>query len=913
MLPVARSKAAVPGIPNQFLPHPELASALDDSETARSVVGIAMPLVPQAKIATPKLPPEFVERAGLRAALADAADLVLVCAPAGYGKSLLLADWARSSTDADTAWVSLDRDDNDPRRLWTSVVAAVAGCPSVPSAGRRHTPWTWRPGAQPGFLAELVDALQSLPRPVRLVLDDLHELVDPEALHGIELLMRNRPAGIQLVLSSRFDPPLALPRLRLAGRLWELRADRMRFSGAEAATLLEKSGLCLTPAQVEVLYHRTGGWAAGLRLAALAVAQTPDHDGFLDQFSGNERSVADYLVGEVLSRLPEDTLEFLRVISVSDPIPSTLAAELSGREDAGSLLDGLEHTTSLVAATGPRRDVHRVQELLRTYLLADLHRQGPKREADVHATAARWWAGQDRPIQALDHGVQSRDPALLSDLLHRFAVQLILTGDHGVLRRALASVGVRATAADPWLALTSALTNLEAGELPAAQGDLRHARRYRPARDAADLAVLRAAAEQLGAIPPGEVTPRSAMATDSSELPAVPELEALAHLSRGTARLLERDDPAAARSELEAALTLARRHGFDYLAMQCLVLLSVVAGTAGDFRTMRAASNEALASASDHGWEASAWSAAATMMLAYTALLRAEPADAERLAAEGLALGRWMSLPTLRFGLRAVHGAAAFDRGDRARGLAELQQARSEFGDLPAGREQIASAAMLEFRAALLLGHSAAARTVQGWLADRTGDTAEGLVTRAWVDTAAGRYDHARTIVRPVLDGTSAALLPHTLVEAWLLETTLAVATGERPAARRALRTALAVAEPLDALRPFAQSGRTVRELLVHQHGSFGASEAFADRALAAGSHGGDRPASVLSERELTVLSLLPSLLSLDEIAADLTISVNTIKTHVRSIYTKLGVSSRRTAILTAHEHGLLTNGARPV
>ena len=245
-------------------------------------------------------------RPALRADLdaADPAEVALVCAPAGYGKTLLLADWARTSTGADVAWVGLDRDDNDPKRLWASVIAAVAACPSVPADSRLHGPWLWRPAGVPEFLAELGVALQRLPRPVRLILDDVHELVDPDALHGLQIFMRNRPAGVQLVLASRLDPPLSLPRLRLAGRLWELRAARMRFSLAEAATLLARSGVQLTPGQVEVLHARTGGWAAGLRLAALAVAETADRDGFLAEFSGDERAVADYLVEEIISGLP---------------------------------------------------------------------------------------------------------------------------------------------------------------------------------------------------------------------------------------------------------------------------------------------------------------------------------------------------------------------------------------------------------------------------------------------------------------------------------------------------------------------------------------------------------------------------------------------------------------------------------
>jgi LuxR family maltose regulon positive regulatory protein len=865
-----------------------------------------MPLVPSVKITMPQLPPEFVVRSELLAELnAGAGDVVLVCAPGGYGKTLLLADWSRTSTAVDTAWVGVDRDDNDPQRLWSSVVAAIAGCPSVPQHSRLHDPRAWQHGgSRPEFIGELADTLQALPLPIRLILDDVHELGDPQILHGMRSFIRVKPATVQLVLSSRFDPPLSLARLRVAGRLKELRAAQLSFTPHQAAELLGNSGLRLSPPQVELLHRRTGGWVAGLRLAALGLAESAEREGFLSQFCGDDRSVADYLVGEILSGLAVDEQEFLRVISISDPVPTGLAAALSAREDAGSVLDRLERRTSLVTAVGSRRESYRVQELLRTYLLADLQRQGARQVARLHVVAAQWWAGRHQPVPALEHAAHSRDHALVTDLLHRFAVPLIVAGDHGPLRRALASVGAHDMAADPWLALASALANVEAGELSAAQGDLRHARRCWPAHAAVGLTVLRAAAEQLGAVPAG-----AAPAIPEEDLPVEPELEALARLSRGMA-LLERNDRGAARVEFDAALALSARHGFGYLRMQCLVLQGVVACTS-EVRSMRVVSSEALDTAAEHGWEGSTWSAAASAMLAYSELQRCAAGDAKRLTADALASGRAVSSPSpLRFCLRAVHGAATFDLGDRAVGLAELQRARSDFGAHAAGPEQCAAMAMLEFRAALLLGHSAAARTVLGWLTERVGESAELLLMRAWTETAAGRHDRARILIGPVLDGSVPALVSHTAVDGWLLETSIAVVVGERPAARRALGTALALAEPLLALRPFAQARPGVRELLVHQHGSFGASEEFADRALAAGA-GHGRQQTPLSEREITVLGLLPSLLSLDEIALDLAVSVNTVKSHLRSIYTKLGVSSRRLAVLAGHEHGLLTNGVR--
>ena len=229
----------------------------------------------------------------------------------------------------------------------------------------------------------------------------------------------------------------------------ELRAAQLAFTPAQAAQLLERSGLRLSPQQVEVLHRRTGGWVAGLRLAARAVAESADREALLTRFSGDDRSVADYLVGEILSGLPQAVQEFLRVISICDRVPIGLAAALSEREEAGSVLDRLERETSLVVATGRARQAYRVQELLRTYLLADLQRRGPQRVAELHAVAARWWAEQDEPVPALEHAAAGRNRALLIELLHRFAIPLILAGQHGPLRRALARVGASATATAP--------------------------------------------------------------------------------------------------------------------------------------------------------------------------------------------------------------------------------------------------------------------------------------------------------------------------------------------------------------------------------------------------------------------------------------------------------------------------------
>jgi LuxR family maltose regulon positive regulatory protein len=864
--------------------------------------------IPQAKLRIPALPSDFVERPDLLAELdaGDSAELTLVCAPPGYGKTLLLTDWATRPAEVATAWLIIDSDDNDPPRLWASITAALDAHIRLPASNSAQFPLVWSAAEHTEFVAQLVDELTSLPKPIRLVLDDVDELANPEAFRGLRTFLRNRPSQLHLVLSSTFDPPLGLNRLRLSAQLHEIRADRMRFTAAESAVLLGKVGSCLTSAQVERLHRCTGGWAAGLRLAALAIAHAPDPDRFIAEFSGDERCIADYLTGEVLSQLRPATLEFLRAISIADPISSKLAEELSGCDDAGALLDSLEHDTSLLSVVGWRRDTYRLQPLLRSYLLADLHRHGRKHVCELHAVAARWWAADGDPIRALKHARGSEDTGLLAELLSEHATGLILSGARAPLRRALDDLGSR-VANDPRLALVSAFNNLEAGEVAEAQNDLRNAYGSWPAHSTIDLVVLRGLVEHLGgaSLGPSATTPTGDVGREDRTMARDPELQALTCFSWGAAHF-GRQDLDAARTELGGALRLARRYGFDYLAMQALTLLGLVAVSVGDLRAVREMCSQATDAAADHGWQDSLWFGIATAMLAFTQLQRAESHHAECLTAQALGQGIAQTLPQLRFALEVVHGAAVCDDHDRKSGLAQMQRARAEFADRPAATVLVGTAAILEFREAMQLGHGAAARNVRGWLAERAGDCAELDVMRAWVEAAQGREPQARALLRRVLEGGTRALLPETPVEAWLLESGLCASAGERPAARQALRLALDLAERIDVVRPFGRICPSVRELLVAQQGSFGACNKFAAKAARAAFLTQNNTTKMLSERELNVLEMLPSLLSLVDIAADLTVSVNTVKSHVRSIYTKLGVNSRRDAVLVAHENGLL-------
>lgn len=855
--------------------------------------------VPHSKTSVPELPPDFVHRPHLLAVLdgGAASALTLVSAPAGSGKTLLLAEWARGQ-HTPVAWVTLDEDD-DAHRLWSAVLAALVRCPAVPQSSRLHAIAVPRtPG--PDFLTEILEAIEAAPVPLVLVIDDSHHLRAPAVLAGLRMFLRSGRTGLRLVLAGRSDPALSIARLRLEGRLCELRSAQLNFSLAETVQLLDACALRLAPELVELLHTRTSGWAAGLRLATLPLSAHPDPERFLTEFSGDERSVADYLVGEVLSRIPATDLDLLRRTSICDPLPTALAAKLARDEDAADVLASLERSTGLVAAFGPHRSEYRIHQLLRTYLIADLRRHGPALARDLHREAALWCAAEDRHDDALFHAAQAGDTALHRDLVHRWAADMIGRGEHHVLQQALAT-GSRD--ADPWLPVAAAQDDLARADLPAAQASLLRAPRTATGDDPgpeAAVAALRRATELLAGVRLPD--------TDDEPPPTDPSLAALVLAGRGAARMFActRPDMAlGALADLTSARDLARERSLGFLEMQSLCLLAAAAATAGDHIRAGTAAAEAVAVAVGHGWGDSPWVATANAVRAHAALVQGLPSQAARAAAAGLRPEERNLDPAIRFALRTARGGAAFDLGDRVPGLLELQQAHAQLGTTPLPAPLAAAAALLEHRAAVLLGSPAAAAASMSRLAARDVAGPEVTLMRAWSDAAAGSHRAVRAGIAGLLDGTDQPVLPSTVVEAWLLEAWAGVRVGNRPAARHAVHTALALAEPLDALRPFALAGQGVRTLIVDQLGP-GNSREFAVRALAARRRD-QRPSDArLSVRERDVLTRLNSLSSLGEIADDLTVSVNTVKSHVRAIYGKLGVTTRRTAVLAGHEQRLL-------
>ncbi|WP_312871473.1 LuxR C-terminal-related transcriptional regulator [Amycolatopsis acididurans] len=867
--------------------------------------------MPRVKVVVPDLPVHLVSRPRLLSVLdrAREAAVTAVCAPAGFGKTLLLAEWAQRAGDGTISWISLDSDDNDDRRFWSVLLSALATNPGL----REDSPVRTleipdNPSSDPAFLAEVVDALDELPQPVSLVLDDLDQLRDPRPLHGLRTLLRHRPSGLRVVLSSRAAPPLPLGRLRLSDDLAEIGAKELNFTFTEARALFTVTGAEVTPAALSRLVEETEGWAVGLRLAAASVACEGGLDGFL---AGHDRALREYLEDELLQQLPGDVREFLRAISIRATVTPALAAALSGRPDAEGLLHELSAQTMMVVREDRAGNQYAMPALLRSYLLAELSRREPDRLAALHALAADWAKSVGHPAEALAHAAQAMDTAQTQELLRRHAIELFLSGAHSVLRRAFGVLDDRTVAADPLLALVVANLYLEAGEVGTADLHLAEAQASMPPERPAEVRVLWQLTRSRRAQVQGDLA--AILRTAAEVDPAIANGTGLADLAALQHEIpaLVGGDPGGARDRVEAVLARAENSGQDHVVIRCHTMLAALAAAEGDLRAMTRFARAAEERRGSRGQQGVVEGVAVAVLLGFGELLRGEPGacvDATARIARILPSSSPKIVENLQLAAETLRGAAAFELGDWREGLQRMRATRraAERGATMSA-EYAALCAVLEHRAALQLGAGEQAREVLHWSQEVLGAPGEIALMRARTQLSLGRHASAANVLRPLLEGASPAVLKWSEIEGLVVGTQIATRTGTPATARRLLGKALTLAESADIWHPLVFAEQDVITTLTGLLGKLGTGERFAAQVLARRTRLGCPPVPVpLTERERSVLRLLPTMRSIDEIAEDLTVSPNTVKTHVRGIYTKLNVRRRRDAVAVAVAQGLL-------
>ena len=874
-----------------------------------------------------------VSRPELFGQLAEANRVIQISAQAGSGKTVLVRSWIAEAGLAErVAWVPVGRAERDPRRFWVGVADALRGTAAGAALVR---PLTVAPDLDCWAVVErLLTDLAPLADRLWLVIDDAQDLGPGEVLAQLELFVLRAPPQLRFVLATRHDLRLGLHRLRLAGELTELRADDLRFSVTEARALFGTAGVQLPADALARLRQRTEGWAAGLRLAALSLAGHADPERFAAEFSGSERTVADYLLAEVLDRQSEEVRRLLLRTSLLEWVNGDLADLLSGASGGERILQDLEQAGAFVVALDATRSWFRYHHLFADLLQLELRRTEPDEVTGLHRAAAQWLAEHGYPMEAVRHAQAAQDWELAARLLSDQWPYEYLSGQSSTLDELLARFPDGTVAADAELtaarvagemvrgSLTEAERNLAlaAGTLPSVPADRRgrvqvllSVLRFFLARRRMDFPVVVAEAEHLLAL----------METaDAAQLGLGEDLRAAALISLGTAEIwaFRHED---AERHLEQGIALARQIGRPYLELTGLTYWAhgMLLFRPDELEPSRAV--QAVALAERNGWGEDPLAGIACTVLGGVLLYRGRLADAEPWLERAERTLRTEAEPAAGMSLRFARAVLETAQGRYPQALAAFEAADNLAAELVRPHTSVTSMRSRMVQALVRAGQFDPAAAVLARLDDDERASAEMRTATAALRLAQGEPQAAADVLAPVLDGSIPRVRRTRMMTALLQEAAARDALGDRAAAGRALEQALDIAESTGILLPFLlehapellerhRRYRTAHASLIGQildlpRGGGGS------RPRVGGVWGGSSPRLVepLTDSETRILRYLPTHLTAQEIASELSVSVHTVTTHMRHLYGKLGAHRRHQAVEHARTLGLLAPTSR--
>ncbi len=875
-----------------------------------------------SKITVPGVPDWAVQRpqvTGLIARGTQWCPLTVLTGPPGAGKTMALASWAAAQPGS-VAWVSLDEYDSRPEVFWLYVTAALGQCGVT-------VPKTW-PTAEWGdeaghvLVLRLAATLADRDQPVVLVLDDLHLVTGSEVLKGLDFILRNAGGGFRLAASSRMDPLLPLHRYRVAGQLAEIRAGDLAFSSAEAGQLLARHGIALSADSLECLMRRTEGWAAGLRLAALSMGAHPDPDLFVKELAAEDSALTGYLVDEVLAAQPAEVRRILLYTSILDRITVDAAAELAGDEQAAGTFSALARANAFIQSAGGGR--YRYHSLFAEVLRLKLRREYPDRVPVLHRRAARWHARNGLLADAVRHAAQADDWPLAAEMvIDDLAVgELLEPGDSHRLLGEFQAMPSGQSWTEPAPYLVSAAVALSAGQAESCLAALEAADTILdrvPADEQPECRLAAALIRLAACLRAGDLM-RAASAAARAEmllgsvpggtLARRPSIRARVLSGRGAVELWSGRLDEAARV-LESGVTVAATSGIQQDRADCLGRLALVEALRG--RLGRAAKLATRATvdltAAERRSSVQQVNSAALVALAWVHLYRNELRDARRYFKQAdAALGSTADkvIGTVAH-LVAALGSLAEGNTEAAAGI--IATARSGWS-LPAWLDQKLS--LVESRACAAAGDIPAALAA----AERAArdDPLEGAVALAHVWASAEEDENARRVLAPALAAHNEA--PERVrLQAWLADAQLSYHSGDHAHGHRSLAAALRVAEREQLRLPFALERGWIEPALRHDpelasaHRALLAPVPRGEQLPAAPSVPEQTPVLVvepLTEREREVLQHISRMLNTAEVASEMYISTNTVKTHLRSIYRKLAAAHRGEAVRRARELELI-------
>ena len=912
------------------------------------------PLLLETKLYVPKPRPDLVPRARLSGQLdrGAATKLTLVSAPAGFGKTTLLAEWlaARPAGPAGqrlVAWLSLDRSDSDPASFWAYVIAALRTvAPGIGESALAQLHARQRPPIET-VLTALLNDLAAVAAGIVLVLDDYHVIEAHGVQDGMAFLLGHLPPRLHVVIASRADPALPLARLRARGELAEIRAADLRFTPDEAAEYLNGMlGLQLAAQDVAALEGRTEGWIAALQLAALSMQGRADVAGFIASFAGDDRYVVDYLFEEVLQRQPDDVQAFLLQTSVLDGLTGPLCDAVTGHGGGRAMLEALDRGNLFLVPLDDRRQWYRYHHLFADVLRARLLDEQPGQVPDLHRRASVWYERSGEQALAIGHALAARDFERAAGLIELAIPVLARSRQEATVRGWLELIPDEVARVRPVLSAGFAGVLLLSGELDGVEGRLRDAERWLdPAAGAAagsrsrPSAMVVADEEGFHSLPAMIEMYRAGLALARGDSPGTvrharralelaPEDD---HFRRaGPAGLLglafwgNGDLAAAHRAYSECAAGLLRA-GYVADVLGCAIALADIRIAQGRLSEAMRTYEQALQLAAEQG-AVLRGTAGVHAGLSELYLERGDLEAAIRHLLKCQELGEHNGLPQHPYRWRVAMAGVREAEGDLSGALDLLSEAERRY--VSDFFPNVRPVPALKARVWIAQGRSGAAL---GWAREQglSADDdlsylrefehitlARALVAQYQDERAESCLQQAARLLERLLPAAEAGGRTGHVIEILVLRALAHQALGHPPAALGFLTRAVTMAEPEGYVRVFAEAGPAVAALL-RAAAKQTASRDYARRLLAAANGPGpSRPPDQaliepLSERELDVLRLLGTELDGPAIARELVVSLNTVRTHTRKIYAKLGVTNRRAAVRRAAELNLLPRSRR--
>ncbi len=894
---------------------------------------MASPLV-ATKLYVPRLREGLVARSRLseRMRRGTQSKLTLISAPAGFGKTTLLAEWlAVSSPGRGIAWLSLDRNDDDPQAFWSHLLAALQA--AAQAVGEDFPPLLTE-GQNPddAFIAKLLNALDSLPGDINVVLDDYHVIERPEIAAGLSVLLEHLPPQVHMVISTRADPALPLGRLRARGELVEVRSADLRFTLEEASAYLNgKMGLGLTAQDIAALGERTEGWIAALQLAVLSLADRDDASAFIASFAGSDRYIVDYLVEEVLQRVPDEVRRFLFLTCFLDRLNGSLCDAVTATGGGKEMLEALDRQNLFIVALDERRQWYRYHHLFADVLLSHLTDKARGELAVLHRRASDWYEQQGERFAAIQHALSSGDFERSAELIELATPEMQKNRGEAILRDWSRRIPMELVRNRPVLGIGFVGALVSYGEFEGIEDRLRDverglARLTQASTDPTANRIVVVDTAQLPRLPGAVELYRAALAQVRGDVPGliehaqkVLELAPLDdHVGRaagasmlGIAYWSQGNLEAARRGWTEGRNGLQRAgHVADVLGVS--IALADINRAQGHLREAIKICEQALDLAAAQGGRVLKGTADMEAGLCDLRRERNEMETARQHLARSQELGELAGLPQHPYRWRVAAALLRRDAGDLDGAIALLDEAERRYvSDFFPNVRPVAAIrarvriAQRRFDEALRWRHDAG---VSG------GDELSYLreyehVTLAMLLIAqdAGS-DEALSLLGRLQDAASRGGRNGSVIEISLLQ---ALAHRDAAESLAFLERALSLAQPEGYVRLFVEGGERMATLLKLAL-KRGVTPDYTRKLLAAfGQPLSKAPAppdliEALSERELDVLRLLRSDLGGPEIARELMISLNTMRTHSKNIYEKLGVNTRRSAVHRAEELGLL-------